>query len=70
MAGTATTSNSTMIPGFVSVRYARASAKLLPDPTVCLVKSLDPLFWLESIVIVAFGVSWSVKGEAILRDEI
>ncbi len=43
--------------------------KLLPDPTVCLVKSLDPLFWLESIAIVAFGVSWLVKGEAILRDE-
>lgn len=27
-----------------------------------------PVFWLEAIAIVAFGVSWLVKGEAILRD--
>ncbi len=43
--------------------------ELLPDATVRMVKSLDPLFWLESIAIVAFGVSWLVKGEAILKDE-
>ena len=43
--------------------------ELLPDATVRMVKSLDPLFWLESIAIVAFGVSWFVKGEAILKDE-
>jgi hypothetical protein len=42
---------------------------LLPDTTVCMVMSLDPLFWLESIAIVAFGFSWLVKGEAILKDE-
>ena len=28
-----------------------------------------PVFWLESIAIVAFGVSWFTKGEAILADE-
>lgn len=27
------------------------------------------LFWLEAIAIVAFGVSWLVKGEAILKDQ-
>ncbi len=43
--------------------------ELLPDATVRMVKSLDPLFWLESIAIVAFSVSWLVKGEAILKDE-
>ncbi len=43
--------------------------ELLPEPTVRMVMSLDPLFWLESIAIVAFGVSWFVKGEAILKDE-
>ncbi len=26
------------------------------------------LFWLESIAIIAFGISWLTKGEAILRD--
>lgn len=29
---------------------------------------LKPLFWLESIAVVAFGVSWLVKGQAILKD--
>ena len=43
--------------------------ELLPEPTVRMVMSLDPLFWLESIAIVAFGVAWFVKGEAILKDE-
>ncbi len=28
----------------------------------------SPVFWLESIAIVLFGVSWFVKGEAILKD--
>ena len=33
------------------------------------VKRLDPVFWLESAAVVAFGVSWLTKGEAILWDE-
>lgn len=28
-----------------------------------------PVFWLEGIAIIAFGISWLVKGEAILKDE-
>ena len=32
------------------------------------IQSLDPVFWLESIAIVAFGFSWLVKGEALFRD--
>ena len=32
------------------------------------VKRLDPVFWLEAGAIVAFGVSWLTKGEAILKD--
>jgi hypothetical protein len=31
-------------------------------------KKLGVVFWLESIAIVAFGVSWFTKGEAILGD--
>ncbi|MHC4106250.1 MAG: DUF998 domain-containing protein [Planctomycetota bacterium] len=33
------------------------------------IKRLDPVFWLESAAVVAFGVSWLTKGEAILKDE-
>lgn len=29
---------------------------------------LDPVFWLEATAVVAFGVSWLTKGEAILKD--
>lgn len=29
---------------------------------------LDPIFWLESLAIIAFGISWLTKGEAILKD--
>lgn len=28
-----------------------------------------PIFWLETIAILAFGVSWFVKSEVILKDE-
>jgi hypothetical protein len=28
----------------------------------------DPVFWLEALAIVLFGISWFVKGEAILKD--
>ena len=34
------------------------------------VKQLDPVFWLESLAVVAFGVSWLTKGETILKDEL
>ncbi len=43
--------------------------ELLPEATLRMIESLDPRFWLESIAMLAFGVSWSVKGEAILKDE-
>jgi hypothetical protein len=33
------------------------------------VRTLDPLFWLEALAVVAFGVSWLTKGEAILKDQ-
>jgi hypothetical protein len=31
-------------------------------------QQFDPVFWLESLAVVSFGVSWLVKGEAILQD--
>jgi hypothetical protein len=38
---------------------------LSPDVPV---KQLQPVFWLEAIAVVAFGVSWFVKSEAVLSD--
>jgi hypothetical protein len=29
----------------------------------------QPLFWLEAVAIVAFGVAWLVKGETVFRDK-
>ena len=31
-------------------------------------QTLDPVFWLESAAVLAFGLSWLTKGEAILAD--
>ncbi len=31
--------------------------------------SINPVFWLESVATVAFGISWLTKGEAILQDQ-
>jgi len=33
------------------------------------IKRIHPVFWLESVAVVSFGVSWLTKGEAILGDE-
>ena len=32
-------------------------------------KSLHPVFWLESIVLLSFGISWLTKGQLFFRDE-
>jgi hypothetical protein len=34
-----------------------------------ILKAIKPVFWLEWIALVAFGVSWLVKGKAILKDK-
>ena len=33
------------------------------------IQGIRPLFWLEAIAVVAFGISWLVKGETILKDK-
>ena len=38
-------------------------------PVKTLVAWLTPLFWLESVAVVAFGVAWLTKGETILKDQ-
>ena len=32
-------------------------------------KSLNPVFWLESIMLLSFGISWLTKGQLFFRDE-
>jgi hypothetical protein len=32
--------------------------------------TIHPLFWCESIAIVAFGLAWLVKGETIFKDSL
>jgi hypothetical protein len=34
-----------------------------------LLEPISPLFWLESIAVLAFGVAWLTKGETILKDQ-
>jgi len=38
-------------------------------PVKTRVEWLAPVFWLESLAVVAFGVSWLTKGETILKDD-
>jgi len=38
-------------------------------PVKTLVERLTPVFWLESVAIVAFGFAWLTKGETILKDQ-
>lgn len=42
---------------------------LLPEETTSPLSDYYPVFWLESIAIIFFGISWLTKGEAILKDE-
>lgn len=52
-----------------------ASILLIPivthTPIADAVKPINPVFWLESLAVVAFGVAWLIKGETIpiLNDE-
>ncbi len=43
--------------------------KLLPIDFKNSIQTFDPVFWLESVMVIAFGISWYVKGEGILKDE-
>lgn len=43
---------------------------ILPSERALLLKEYNPVFWLEAIAVVAFGISWLTKGEAILCDKV
>ncbi|MEE8154047.1 MAG: hypothetical protein V3T53_03690 [Phycisphaerales bacterium] len=43
---------------------------LLPGSIATSLEGYNPVFWLESLAVVAFGFSWLTKGEALLKDEV
>lgn len=43
---------------------------ILPDSIASFFEPLNPVYWLETFTVLAFGISWFTKGEAILRDEV
>jgi hypothetical protein len=42
---------------------------LLPGSVASLFQAYKPIYWLQTLAILAFGISWFTKGEAILKDE-
>jgi hypothetical protein len=57
------------VSGYVILACIGLIAIAALPPVKALVDWLEPRFWLESIAIVAFGVSWLIKGETILKDQ-
>lgn len=41
---------------------------LLPSSLTAAIAVLKPIFWLEAIAVVAFGISWLTKGGALIKD--
>jgi hypothetical protein len=50
----------------IVVAVALAPASTLLPGTVQ--EAVKPVFWCETVAVLAFGVAWLVKGEAIIRD--
>ncbi|UCD06669.1 MAG: DUF998 domain-containing protein [candidate division WOR-3 bacterium] len=42
---------------------------ILPDSVASAFEPLNPIYWLEALAVLFFGISWFTKGEAILKDE-
>jgi putative copper export protein len=42
---------------------------VLPAEAQGRLSAYTPIYWLEATAIVAFGISWLTKGEAILKDQ-
>ena len=42
---------------------------LLPGEVASPIEVYKPVFWLEAIAVVAFGISWLTKGETLLKDK-
>jgi len=46
-----------------------ATYYFLPDEVASRLGGYRPVYWLETLALLAFGFSWFTKGEAILKDE-
>jgi hypothetical protein len=57
------------ISGYVMLACIALIAVAALPPIKAMVEQLKPRFWLEAIAIMAFGISWLTKGEAILKDQ-
>jgi hypothetical protein len=57
------------ISGYVMLACIALIVVAALPPVKAMVEQLAPRFWLEAIAIVAFGISWLTKGEAILKDQ-
>lgn len=57
------------ICGYTIVACLALSAAVVLLSLDAPIKQLAPIFWLEALAVVAFGVSWLIKGEAILGDK-
>jgi hypothetical protein len=57
------------VSGYIMLACIALIAVAALPPIKSLVERFEPRFWLESIAIVAFGISWLTKGEAILKDQ-
>lgn len=55
--------------GYIILASIAMIAILALLPHEAPIKKLEPYFWLESLAVVSFGISWLTKGEAILKDE-
>lgn len=55
--------------GIVMLACIALAAACMLTPLAAALASIKPVFWLESIALESFGLSWTVKGEAILSDE-
>ncbi len=42
----------------------------LPSEMQSLFEEYKPVYWLETLAVLAFGISWFTKSEAILKDEV
>jgi hypothetical protein len=57
-----------LVSGIVML-VALSFAGIASLPFATALNPINPVFWGEATAIVAFGVSWLVKGQAILRDK-
>ncbi len=57
-----------VVCGVLMLAAIGMAALCILTPLGAAIANVRPVFWLESIALEAFGISWMTKGEALLRD--